>query len=54
MRGTKHLGCMETMTNMYKILAGKPDRKRPLKRPRHGWEDNIKMDLKEIEWEGVG
>jgi hypothetical protein len=33
---------------MYKILVGKPERKRPLKRPRHRWEDNIKMDLREI------
>jgi hypothetical protein len=29
-------------------LVGKPTRKRPLGRPRHRWEDNIKMDLKEI------
>jgi hypothetical protein len=34
--------------NTYKILAGKPDGKRPLRRPRCKWEDNIKMDLKEI------
>jgi hypothetical protein len=36
-----------------KILVGKPEGKRPLGRPRHRWEDNIKMDLREIEWEGV-
>jgi len=33
---------------VYRILVGKPDRKRPLGRPRHRWEDNIKMDLQEV------
>jgi hypothetical protein len=32
----------------YRILAGKPEGKRPLGRPRHRWMDNIKMDLREI------
>jgi hypothetical protein len=32
----------------YKILMGKPEGKRPLGRPRRGWVDNIKMDLREI------
>jgi hypothetical protein len=41
------------MRNLYKFLVGKPERKRPLGRPRHRWEDNIRMDLKEIEWKGV-
>jgi len=35
----------------YRVLAGKPERKRPLGRPRRRWEDNIKIDLKE---EGCG
>jgi hypothetical protein len=30
---------------MYRVLVGKPEGKRPLGRPRHRWEDNIKMDL---------
>jgi hypothetical protein len=34
--------------NVYRLLVGKPDRKRPLGRPRHRWIDNIKMDLLEI------
>ena len=38
---------------MHKVLVGKPERKRPLGRPRRRWEDNIKMDLKEIGWEDV-
>jgi len=33
---------------VYRILVGKPERKRPLGRPRHRWEDNIKMDLQEV------
>ena len=34
-----------------RVLVGKPEGKRPLGRPRRGWEDNIKMDLQEV---GVG
>jgi hypothetical protein len=41
------------MRNAYKILVGKPEGKRPLGRHRHRWEDNIRMDLKEIRCEGV-
>jgi len=32
-------------------LVGKPEGKRPLGRTRHRWEDNVRMDLKEIGWE---
>jgi hypothetical protein len=39
--------------NAYKILVRKPEGKRPLGRPRRRWEDNIKMDLKEIGWGGI-
>jgi len=31
-----------------RVLVGKPEGKRPLGRPRHRWEDNIKMDLQEV------
>jgi hypothetical protein len=34
-------------------LVGKPEGKRPLGRPRRRWVDNIKMDLREIGWDGV-
>jgi hypothetical protein len=34
--------------NVYRLLVGKPDGKRPLGRPRHRWIDNITMDLLEI------
>jgi len=33
---------------VYRILVGKPEGKRPLRRPRRGWEDDIKMDLQEV------
>jgi hypothetical protein len=33
---------------VYKVLVGKPEGKRPLGRPRHRWEDGIRMDLREI------
>jgi hypothetical protein len=36
------------MTNVYKMLAGKPEGKRPLGRPSRRWEDNIKVDLREV------
>jgi hypothetical protein len=34
----------------YRNLVGKPEGRRPLGRPRHRWEDNIKMDLREVGW----
>lgn len=36
----------------YKVPVGKSETKTQLKRPRHKWEDNIKMDVKEILWRG--
>jgi hypothetical protein len=39
--------------NSYRILVGKPEEKRPLGRPRRRWVDNIKIDLREIGWDGV-
>jgi hypothetical protein len=37
----------------YMVLVGRPEGKRPLGRPRCRWEDNIKVDLKEVEWRGM-
>ena len=34
--------------DVHRVLVGKPEGKRPLGRPRHKWEDNIKMDLREV------
>jgi hypothetical protein len=39
--------------NAYRILVGKPEGKRPLGRPRHRWMDHIKIDLREIGWDGM-
>jgi hypothetical protein len=39
--------------NAYRILVGMPEGKRPLGRPRRRWADNVKMDLREIGWDGV-
>ena len=39
---------MEARRGVHKVLAGKPERKRPLGRPRRRWEDNIKMDLQQM------
>jgi hypothetical protein len=43
---------MREKKNAYRILVGKPQRKRPLGRPRHRWVD-IKMELREIGWDGM-
>jgi hypothetical protein len=37
--------------NAYRLLMGKPEGKRPLERPTRRWVDNIKMDLREREWD---
>jgi hypothetical protein len=39
--------------NVYRILVGKPEEKGPLGRPRSRWVNNIKMDLREIGWDGM-
>jgi hypothetical protein len=36
--------------NVYRVLMGKPEGKRPLGRPKRRWEDGIRMDLREIGW----
>jgi hypothetical protein len=38
---------------VYRVLVGRPECKRPLGRPRHRWDSNIKMDLREIEIDGT-
>jgi hypothetical protein len=49
MRWTWHVARIG-QRNACRILVGKPKGKRPLRRPRHRWEDNIKMDLRDIGW----
>jgi hypothetical protein len=41
------------MRNAYRILVGKPLGKRPIGRPRCRWVDNIKINLREIGWDGM-
>jgi hypothetical protein len=38
---------------VYSVLVGSPEGKRPLGRPRHRWDDNIKMDLREMGIDGT-
>jgi hypothetical protein len=45
MRWAGHVAHMGEDRGVYRVLVGKPEGKRPLGRPRHRWEDNIKMDL---------
>jgi hypothetical protein len=42
---------MGEMRNAYQISVRKLEGKKPLRRPRHIWEDNVRMDLREIVWE---
>jgi hypothetical protein len=44
---------MREKRNAYRILVGMTERKRPLGRPRRTWVDNIKMNLREIGWDGM-
>jgi hypothetical protein len=39
--------------NVYKILVRKPGGKRPLRKTRHRWQGDIRMDLRETDWEGM-
>jgi hypothetical protein len=48
-----HVVRMAEKRNACRILVGKPEGKRPLGRPRCRWEDNIKMDRREIGWGGM-
>jgi hypothetical protein len=48
-RWAGHVARMGDMRNANRILVGKPEGKRPLRRPRRRWVDDIKMDLRETE-----
>jgi hypothetical protein len=45
MRWAGHVSRMGEETGVHRVLVGKPEGKKPLRRPRRRWEDNIKMDL---------
>jgi hypothetical protein len=53
MRWAGHEVCIGEMRSVYKVLIGKPEERRPLRRPRHRQEDNIKLNLREIGFEDV-
>jgi hypothetical protein len=53
MRWVGHMARMGEERNVYRVLMRKPEGKRPLGRPRHRWEDGIRMDLREIGWGSV-
>jgi hypothetical protein len=53
MRWTGHVARMGETRNAYRILVGKPEGNRPLGRPRRRWVDNIKIDLRDIRWDGM-
>jgi hypothetical protein len=50
MRLAGHVACMGKERKMYKVLVGKPEGRRLLRRPWLRWEDGIRMDLREIGW----
>jgi hypothetical protein len=50
MRWAGHVARMGAESKVYKVLVRKTERKRRLGRPRRGWEDGIRMDLREIDW----
>jgi hypothetical protein len=53
LRRAGHVARMREKRNACRILVGRPERKRPLRRPSRRWEDNIKIDLRNIGWGGM-
>jgi hypothetical protein len=53
MRWAGHVARSGERKGVYRVLVGKPERERPLGRPRNKWEDIIKMDLQEVGCGGV-
>jgi hypothetical protein len=53
MRWVGHVARMGEKRNAYRILVGKSEGRRPLGRPRRRWVDNIKIDVREIGWDGM-
>jgi hypothetical protein len=54
LRWAGHVAHMGERRGAYRALVGKPEGRRPLGRPRRTWEDNIKIDLREVGWGGHG
>jgi hypothetical protein len=53
MRWAGYVARMGLERNVYRVLMGKPEGKRPLGKPRRRWEDGIRMNLREIGWGSV-
>jgi hypothetical protein len=53
LRWAEHVARMGAKSGAYRALVGKPEGRSSLERPRRRWEDNIKMDLREVVWRGV-
>jgi len=53
MRWTRHVARIGEGRGVYRVLVGNLEGKRPLGRPRHRWEDNIKMDFQEVGCESM-
>jgi hypothetical protein len=53
MRWAGHVACIGENRGECMVLEGTCEGNRPLVRPRHRWEDNIKVDVMEIVWEGM-
>jgi hypothetical protein len=53
MRWAGHVARMGEERNVYRVLMGKSEEKRPLQRPSRRWEDGIRMALREIGWGSV-
>jgi hypothetical protein len=52
-RQVKHVSFMGDGEGAYRVFVKRPEGKKPLGRPRHRWEENIKMNLMEVGWGGM-
>ncbi|KAJ4449908.1 hypothetical protein ANN_01315 [Periplaneta americana] len=52
LRWAGHVARMSESRNAYKVLVGRPEGKRPFRRPRRRWEDTIKINLREVGYDG--
>jgi len=53
MRLAEHGALMGERRGVYRVLVGKPERKRPLGKPRHRWKNNVKEDLQDVGYRGM-
>ena len=53
MKWKGHVAYMGVSIGTYRVLMGRSEQNRPLRRPRHRWEDNIRMNLQGLRWGGM-